>query len=508
MTYRYITTLILALLLLLSALGAAVGAEETRVPVVLVMPGAIGQAAVPGDLDVVASVAKHLLALGKVDVVAFDADNPTIARFIMERNLGEDYLAKLVDPKVMVEIADLFKPDYIVSAHGDVRPEVALVAVRMVKTSGKGEWTGASESSIAPGNGPQGATNRLNAISTAASAAVSQIDLAAWGKLGAKPVPVEDLPMNTPPVTPVEEPVSRDLVAEYTSHMNAAERYAKNRDLPNVIHELRQAANIEPKTVSVRVKLAEAYSALGMTEEAVDELSRALLFRPDDPSVHKQLGDFYLSQGSLKQAAEQFREVVKLDTDSVDARISLGNILWNQSKLDEAAVLFEEAAKIDPGNATPHERLYKLYWARKNYPLAIEHLVASKAAGVKMDPIARYKLIAGVIHSQLAEILGKIDESWKDYQTQQLQREDYYRECTDMSTKIGELSAFLSTQTAPDELKRAHSHGVLCVSLLSQAVSQIVSYLETDKQQYTEQAALFREEAQAELGDFGREVED
>ena len=67
-----------------------------------------------------------------------------------------------------------------------------------------------------------------------------------------------------------------------------------------------------------------------------------------------------------------------------------------------------------------------------------------------MDPIARYKLIAGVIHSQLAEILGKIDESWKDYQTQQLQREDYYRECTDMSTKIGELSKNLIASAALD----------------------------------------------------------
>lgn len=503
---RRITSLILAVFLLLpAALGISARADE-RAPVVLVMPGAVGEAALPGDLDVVYAVSSHLQALGKVEVIGFDPDNPTIARFILEREYGDEYLAKLVDPKVIKEVAALFKPDYILTAHGQVQSDVALVALRLTKTSGKGEWTAAAESRFISADGPIGTSNRVNAVSTAASSAVSQIDIAAFGKVSAKPAPVDDPPANAPPVAPVEEPSSRDLVAEYTGHMNAAERYAQQKDLPNVIYSLRQAVNLEPKTVSVRVKLAEAYSALGMIDEAVDELRRALLFRPDDPTIHKALGEYYVAGGSLKDAAELFREAIKLDAGNVEARISLGNILWNQSKLDEAAAVFEEAAKLDPSNAVPHERLYKLYWARKNFPLAVEHLIASKASTAALDEAARYKLMAGAVHGRLGEIMGKIDENWKDYQIGSLAREDYYRDCSDTADRIGELAAFLSTQTAPGGLKGAHAHGVLSASLMSQSVSSMVSYLETDKQQYSEQAALFREEAQTELDDFGAAI--
>lgn len=507
MTRRRMSSLILVSIFLTITTTIGLSAEETA-PAVLVMPGTVGEGAAVGDLDAVDAVGMYLSATGKVDVITFDIENPTIARYIMERKLGDDYLDKIAEPQTAKEIAGLLKADYILSVHAEIRPNAALVALRLAKTSGRGEWTSGAESGIAQGEGPSGAINRKNAINTAASSAVSQIDIAAFDKLQPKSTfVVVDAPTATTAVaTPVEEPSTRNLVAELTSHMNAAEAYAKRDDRLNAIYELRQAVNIEPKTVSLRLKLADAYSALGMTEEAIDELKRALLFKSDDPVVCNALAQLYLSNGALKQAGDWLLEVVKIDAGNVDARISLGNLYWNQNKLDEAASVFEEAARLDPTNAVPHERLYKLYWARKNYALAVEHLIASESGSGESDPVARYKLVAGVIRAQFDDILQKLDETWKEYQDQQIIREDYYRDCTDLSSRIDGLAAFLSTQTAPDGLKAAHSHGVLCASLLSESAVSMISYLETDKQQYSEQAGLYREEAKAELEQFDKGI--
>ncbi len=501
-------TLVFIFLMMISVVGG--WAEEDRAPVVLVMPGTVGEGAAAGDLESVAAVSTYLSAIGKVTVVAFDLENPTIARYILERKFGDDWLNKISDPKTAKEIADLLKADYILSVHGELRPNAALIALRLIPTSGKGEWTAGAESGIAQNDGPQGVISRRNAINTAASAAVSEIDIAAFDKLKPKSGFVVTEPPSTltpaAPAVPVEQPTTRDLTAEFTAHMNAADAYAKRDDQRNVIYELRQAVNIEPKTASVRLKLAEAYSAAGMPEDAADELKRALLFRPDEPAIYDALGQLYLANGALREAADQFREVVRLDPTSVQARVSVGNILWNQNKLDEAAAVFEEAAKIDPANTLPHERLFKLYWARRNYALAIEHLIAGKPGGAEMDPVARYKLSAGLIDTQLTEILAKLDSSWAEYQDKQLTREDYYRDCTDMVARIDGLASFMSTQTAPESLKSAHSHAVLCVNLLSQSAGSLVLYLETDKQDYSEQASLFREEAKSELEEFRKGI--
>ena len=83
-------------------------------------------------------------------------------------------------------------------------------------------------------------------------------------------------------------------------------------------------------------------------------------------------------------------------------------------------------------------------------------------------------------------------------------REDYYQECKDITDRIEALASYLSTQTAPDGYKDIHSHGVLAVSLLAQASGYMVSYFETEKQYYMEQATLLQNEAKTEMGTFAQ----
>lgn len=498
---------ILLSMLLFVFSGTEVPAQGQSLPVVLIVPGVVGESAA-ADSDVLESVRSHLAATKKYRLIAFDRENPTIARFIMERGLSEDLYKKMVDPAVVRDLAGLVGATHVLAVHGEVGSNTVRVGLRLAKLAGRGEWSSSAESDIAQGGGPQAQTNRQNAISTAASSAVSQIDLAAFPNVqpGVES-PIAVLPTVTPTIAAAaDQSAPRDIPAEYAARLSAADSYAEKGDLSNAIHEIRQAVNLQPTTVAARVKLADAYSAVGMPELALDELRRALLFDADDVDVYRELADFYLESGALTEATGQLREVIRLDPDDVAARVSLGNVYWNLNRLDEAADAFDLAAKLDPANPVPHERLYKLYWARKQYEPAIEHLSASKAGGIELDSSARYRIAAEVVYAQLSGILARLKENWQEYQSSRLSRENYYRDCSDLSVQADEFTKYLSTLTVPDGFKAAQAHGMLCANLLSQSISMMTSYLETDKREYADQSQLFREEAATELQAFGKAI--
>ncbi len=482
-------------------------AQSQSPPVVLIVPGVVGDSAT-ADSDVLDSVRLHLAAAKKYRVIAFDRENPTIARFIMERGLASELYKKMADPAVVRDLAGIVGATHVLAVHGEVSSDTVRVGLRLTRLGGRGEWSSSAESDIAQVGGPQAQMNRRNAISTAASSPVSQIDLAAFPN--AQPgveSPIAVSPTVIPTVeASLEQSAPRDISAEYAACLSAADSYIGKGDLPNAIQELRQAVNLQPKTVAVRVKLADAYSAIGMPELALDELRRALLFDADDPAVYRELADFYLESGALTEAAGQLREVIRLNPDDTTARVSLGNVYWNLNRLDDAADAFNQAARLDPANPVPHERLYKLYWARKQYELAIEHLSAGRAGGAELDASSRYRIAAEVVRGQLTGILAKLKTNWQDYQSSRLSRENYYLDCSDLSVQVDEFTRYLSTLTVPDGLRAAQAHGMLCASLLSQSISMLTSFLETDKREYADQSQLFREEAAAELLAFGKAI--
>jgi len=496
---------VLALLSVLFSSSAGVCAPAEERPIILVIAGPAGEAESPSDPDVVSAVKAFLMDWGRLEMLTFEAEHPTIARSVVEGKLKQDAVRRASEPRNAVEIAHAVGATYALIVHGSIVEDKVGIALQLFEARGSGQWTAGAESRVAQGRGPIQNRNRKNAISTAASAAVSQLAVLAEGPLAQ---PISNTPEEyTPPrpAPPVETPESRDLVAEYTSHMRKAETYSRRGDVPNVIYELRQAVNIEPSTVSVRIKLANTYASLGMVEKAIDECRRVLLFKPDDASIYNVLAELYLANGAAEEAAAQYRAIARLDPEDVQARIDLGNVYWNQGKLDDAAAAYEEAARIDPGNAASHERLYKLYSARKDHAAALEHLSLSKTLedGAR-DATDRYGILAGIVREEFDAILGKLDASRDDYVARKLTREDYYKECRDASLRAEGLAKFLSDQKVPEEYKASHAHGVLAVSLLSQSGGLLLSYLETDKQAYADQSQLLRIEARSELDLFGK----
>jgi tetratricopeptide (TPR) repeat protein len=286
--------------------------------------------------------------------------------------------------------------------------------------------------------------------------------------------------------------------------MKLADSYATKGDLRNAVVALKQAINLQPQEMSPRMRLAQMYVDLGMSNEAASECNRALLFNKDSLEVHQFLAKLYMSMGRFGDAAEQCNQIVRLDPKNTDARISLGDISWNLAKVDDAVGAYEGAITADPTNILPHERLQKLYSAKKMYDKALEHLIAIRTlSGNPGDDISKkYAILAQILQDEFNDVMGKLDSDKVDFDAGKISREDYYADCKDVTARIEALATYLTTQTAPRPYKDVHPHGVFATSLLAQIGGNMVSYFETERKHYLDDAGLLKDNAKAEMQDF------
>jgi len=473
---------------------------------------ALAVAFAEGNSEVSATVIEQLRNSGKFDILTFNPDLPTISRAVMEKKIPSDAVRNPSDAEKATLIARALGAQYAVRVQGSVSGSTAKVTLELSKIP-DGRWITTAESEIAGGEGPRAAANRINAISTAASSAVSQLFIEAFGGLP-EPSPAVEAPPAAPdtpspapsaPESPktVETTPVRDITAQHNDIIRKADSYAAKGDLRNAVIELKRAVNLEPDKLETRVRLAKSYADLGMTAEAVSECKRALLFDKDSTPVYALLAKLYTASGSLEDAAEQYNQVIRADPKNVQARLSLGDINWNLAKMDESAAAYEAAADADPKNPAPHDRLQRLYAARKMYPQAFEHLVESRSLAAKaQDSSEKYGVIAEATQDEFNLVLGKLDTGRTDYDRGKITREEYYKDCQDAASRIEALADFLSKQTAPREYKDLHPRGVLAASLLSQATGYLVSYFETEQKHYLDDADLLKSEAKTEMNNF------
>lgn len=506
--------IIILLMIIAVGLPCVAGAAKKNVqpaekPVVVVFGMLTGDKTMSGN-DIVASAAlQQLSAVDKFQIVLFNPGLPVIARAIIEKRLPSDALTKTTDPKIAAKIAGIMNAPYALCVFCSITPPKAqgdksmgddvVVILDLTKLAG-GNWVSKSGSRAQYSIGTKPEDIISMAASTAASGAVSGLVVQAFG---------EDAPFFTPaePYAPVAEPVqvtvvTRNIDVEFAQSVSEADAALATHDTVTAIAALRKAINLKSDQMQPRIKLANAYFDLGMTSDAADECKRALLFNKDDIALHNMLAKLYIATGSLADAAAQCNEIVRLDPKNVDARLSLGDTHWNQGHMTEAESSYREAATIAPKNPKPHEKLRKLYVARKKYALALDEFVQYKV----LSGASSNDAVAEVVQDEFDEVLGKLDSADSDYKHVKMVREDYYQECKDLGTRVDALDAFVSRQDIPDNFKSAYPHAVLAISLVQQANGYLISFLETEKSYYSEQADLLRNEAKTEFGLFSRGI--
>ena len=493
---RYIVFIPVVVIILMLAVGASSAQSK---PLVITFVKA------PTDPEIASVTAEQFRKTDRVDVLAFNPNLPAVVRAVMENHITQDIVNGASDPKNAMQLAGALGAQYVLQIKGTVADSKVDVTLELLKVPSGGRWETTMGSNIQPG-GPRPALNRSNAILTAAGSAVSQIVILAFtqGALTSANPQTNESTITLPaaPIASEDAGTARDIVAEYVELIKQVDAYVIKRDLPNAIVTLRKAINLEPDKSAPRLRLAQIYMDMGMMAEAVEECNRALLFQSNDLAVYNQLAKLYIANGAPAEAAAQCKEIVRLDPQNIDARLTLGDLYWNQAKLDDAMNTYQEVVKLAPENPAPHERLQRLYAARKMYTPALEHLLQARllSAGTGLDDAGRYRIIAQLMQDEFNVVVGKLKA------VSGMSREDYYQECKDATNRIDALASFLSTQTAPGDYKGAHSHGVLGVSLLAQTSGYMVSYLETEKRSYIDQAKQFQTEAETEMRLFSGAV--
>ncbi|MHB0997932.1 MAG: tetratricopeptide repeat protein [Armatimonadota bacterium] len=453
-----------------------------------------------GDPRVAIEVMSQLAATGKVDVLPFNPDHAAIQRAIIEKRMKQEVIDNLTDEGNLIQIAKVIGADYALRIQGSTNGKKVDVALEMIRIQKSAKWISAAASDIEEATGPRTEVNRKNAIFNAVGSALSQIMILTFGQ---KEMANSSSVTDSAP-TIIEIPVTaRNIQDEISIFVKQADVLIAQKNIPGAIYELRRAINLQPNKSDIRSKLISLYLEIGKTNEAIDECRRALLYNKSDLTIYNQLTKLYIASGDLSKASDYANEVVRSDPNNIDARLNLGDLYWNQSKVDDAEKAYLDAVNAAPTNPAPHLKLNKLYMAKKKYQPAIEHLLQSKLlSSGQTDENARYAIVAQISQEEYKTVTEKLDSSKTDFEKNVITREDYYQECKSVVDEVDALIDILSNEKIPAKYITAHAHIILSTSLLSQASGSLVSYFETEKSHYLDQADVLQTEAQNEMDIF------
>lgn len=118
----------------------------------------------------------------------------------------------------------------------------------------------------------------------------------------------------------------------------------------------------ELRTVAVAGKVAyEARGVMaareGRWDEALDQFDKMIAADPEDPVSRNLLASTLLNMGNREEARRQYEETVRLDPEHASANVQLGIFLAEEGRESDAIARFRQAVASDPGSNVAHLNL-------------------------------------------------------------------------------------------------------------------------------------------------------
>src|SRR5262245_43611872 len=104
-------------------------------------------------------------------------------------------------------------------------------------------------------------------------------------------------------------------------HFDNANRFMEAGKLQEAIVEYRNALKDDGKYGEARLKLAEAYQAVGNINQAYRESVRAADLLPNDNAAQLRAANYLMLAGRFEDAKTRIKPVVDRDPTNVDAQI-------------------------------------------------------------------------------------------------------------------------------------------------------------------------------------------
>jgi tetratricopeptide (TPR) repeat protein len=196
------------------------------------------------------------------------------------------------------------------------------------------------------------------------------------------------------------------LLSSCTSAEQAKQQFLEQGDLAfrerrfqDAVFLYRNAIARDQQFAEARLKLSDAYLAVGNLDGSYKELLRAADLLPGTTDVQLKAGRYLLVARQFQDAEARARAVLAREPRSVDAFILLGNALAGLNDLDGAIEQLQEAVALDPGRSETYDNLAVLLYGtgeRKEAGQAFEHAVAAAPTSVPARlALANYYWAAG-----------------------------------------------------------------------------------------------------------------
>ena len=154
-----------------------------------------------------------------------------------------------------------------------------------------------------------------------------------------------------------------------------AQALARTGDHEEAIEELRAAVALHPRFALALGEMGALYLRAGQPGKAVEAFRAALKIEPDDYAALVGHGVALFEAGDAGEAEGQLRRALKRNESSSLARLYLGRVLIKRRELGEAErELLRAAAAKDAQSPAAHYYLGGIYWAKREYRRAAEHL--------------------------------------------------------------------------------------------------------------------------------------
>jgi hypothetical protein len=152
----------------------------------------------------------------------------------------------------------------------------------------------------------------------------------------------------------------------------------------------------------------------------------------------------------------------------------------------------------DKTNQEAMAGLVRVYADRGNFSAALEQIAPS-------DPNARHAAAIQIFDHASTDIATRMKENRTAWEAKKISREAFYKATTAQSQHANALVTLLRSAppaaNSPDPVKKGQARRVLAASLLAQASTSLINFLETGSADSGSQADLWLSEFQKELSE-------
>ncbi len=141
-------------------------------------------------------------------------------------------------------------------------------------------------------------------------------------------------------------PLHMRTEADY--HYELGESYSLNGDSKKAVEEFKLTALYDPKSATVRLRLAGEYLRESLLTDALDQAQKAEKLDPSNDDTHIFLGGLYQALKMYNQSENEYQAVLTHNPKNAEALIYLGAVKAEEADYANAEKYFIKAAKV-PG---------------------------------------------------------------------------------------------------------------------------------------------------------------